>query len=61
MSVVTSADEAIDRAKYNIEQAVNNLSEVVIGKTWGHDDYTDARRKELRKILFELLEIHERI
>lgn len=61
MSVRTTADEKRDAAKDNIEKAIKNLSEIIIDKVWGHDDFTQEYKKELFLAMSKLIEIQDRI
>lgn len=59
MSVRTTADEKRDAAKDNIENAIKNLSEIVVDKVWGYDDFTKEYKKELLMATLKLIEIRD--
>ena len=61
MSVTTTADEHLDRAKDNIQSAIKNLSEFVIEECWGVEDFSSTYRVTLRNCLQELLKVREEL
>ena len=61
MSVTTTADEARDAAKQNINEAIKHLSAIVVEQVWGHDDYTEDYQAKLRDAFRELLTLRDRL
>jgi hypothetical protein len=59
MSVQTRADQNRDDAIDHIQEAIKNLSDIVIGKCWGHDEFSDEYRQKIRKTLYALIELEE--
>ncbi len=61
MGVTTAAHERIDDAKENVANAINNISAIAIERVWGWDEFNKEFRQELNKILFELMDIRDRL
>jgi len=59
MGVVTSADEHLYEAKENISKAVSELSEIVINKCWGHDDFSEEYKAKIKNTFLTLLELRD--
>ena len=59
MSVRTTADEKVDEARSHVGDAVKCLSEIVIDKCWGHDDFNEEFRKKVKSVFLQLLELQE--
>ena len=57
MSVRTTADEHRDAAKENINDAIENISAIVVARVWGWDEYTAEYLVKLQSILNDLLNI----
>lgn len=61
MSVRTSAQENRDDAKKDINDAIKQLSEIVIDEIYGWDEFTSEYLETLKDILFKLLEIKKEL
>lgn len=59
MGVRTTADDKVDEAKDHVQKAIECLSEVVIRKCYGTDEYSVDYLNRLRKQLVVLLEIRD--
>lgn len=57
--VVTTADVHRDAAIEQIQMAIKQLSEIVVGKCWGWDDYTRIYYSKLIQAHTDLLRIEE--
>jgi S-adenosylmethionine/arginine decarboxylase-like enzyme len=51
MSVQTTADKHKEEAISHLNQAMNELSEIVYGNCWGCDDYANEYQDELADAL----------
>jgi hypothetical protein len=54
--MTTRADEKYYSLQNHIDDAVKDVSEIVIDKVWGHEEYNSAK---LREILINLLELRD--
>lgn len=61
MSVTTTADERLADAKTHISTAISCLSDIVIDKCWGVEDFSKLYYEDIRKALYDLIEIRDRI
>jgi len=61
MSVQTEADRKLDAAKSNINDAIDNIAEIVVSRLSGSDDFDSDYKSKLLKSFNELLEIRERL
>ena len=61
MSVRTTADEKRDTAKDHIKMATKNLSEIIVDKVWGSDEFSLEYENRLLTALFDLLKIQASI
>lgn len=61
MGVVTTADERLKAAKRSLQETIASLSDIVVQKCWGHDEYTPEYRQTLNETFRDLLEVQERI
>lgn len=61
MSIRTTADEKRDTAKDNIETAIKNLSEIIVDKVWGSDEFNEEYKNKLLLAMSKLLEIQASI
>jgi hypothetical protein len=59
MSVRTTADECLDRVKASVNDSITDLSEVVINRVWGSDEFKVDYQKTLKESLFILLKIRD--
>lgn len=59
MSVRTTADEKGDEAREHIQEAIEDLSEIVIGRCHGADEYSVEYRNKLRGALIGLLDLRD--
>lgn len=57
MDYHTMADEKRDSAKAHIQQAVEDLSEIIIRKCYGHDEYNKEYKKKMRAAFLALLDM----
>lgn len=55
----TTADDKVDSAVEHINSAVESISDVVVSKCYGYDEYSREYRKNLAIALQELLELRE--
>jgi hypothetical protein len=54
MSVSTTADKHIEEAISFLNQAMNELSEVIYGNCWGFEDYSKEYQDELAEALLKI-------
>lgn len=54
--MTTRADEKHDSLTNHIDGAIKDVSEIVIDKVWGYENYNSAH---LREILIKLLELRD--
>jgi hypothetical protein len=61
MGVRTTADEALDRADDLIGDAVKELTKIVVDRCWGHDEFGDSYRREIREAFLALIEVRTKL
>lgn len=61
MSVITTSGEKKASAKKHIEDAVKDLSAIIIDKEWVWDSFSDQYREEIVQMMFELIKIGQRL
>lgn len=61
MSVTTTADEKLVRIRADIESAVKQLSEIVIGRCWGWEDFSSEYQAKLRVYFNILLDLRDEL
>ena len=61
MSVITEADKALDRTKHSVEDAVKNLSKIIVDQVWGHDDFSKEYKEELQRVFASLILVREKL
>ncbi len=61
MSVQTTADDCRDKAREGVLDAIRGLSQIVVERCWGYDEYTEEYRYELSEVLQGLIVIRERL
>ena len=49
---MTIADEKLDIAKDNIDEAIKNLSKILIDRVEGWDDFREIYQKTLKEVLY---------
>lgn len=59
MGVRTTADEKRDKTKEHVQEATECLSEIVIGRCYGTDEYSIEYLNKLRGVLIGLLDIRD--
>lgn len=57
MSVHTSADEALDKAREHVREAVGCLSDILIKEVWGRDRYSEEFDERLEEAFAKLREV----
>lgn len=57
MSVETRTDECIERSKNNINEAIENLSEIFVDNCDGCDSLDGEYESKLKDIFFRLIDI----
>ena len=57
MSVRTTADRDRDKAMEYIVDAIDLIGDIVLEKTWGHDEYSVDYKTKLKDSLDNLLQI----
>lgn len=57
--MTTPADNKITEAKSNIDTAIKCLSEIVVDKIHGSDEFRDDYLKKLKSSMFSLIDIRE--
>ena len=57
MSVRTAADEALDQACSSVQDAVKSLSEIVVDRCGGHDQWNEEYTKKIQQALNNLLSV----
>ena len=61
MSTETEADRMLDKAKDNVQSAIENLSTIIVDKVWGHDDFNKEYKMRIMKSFYDLVDIRERL
>lgn len=61
MSVTTAADIELEAAKEEIQDAIKNLSEIVVNRCWGWNDFGSAYRAKIAQSLADLIVIRDRL
>ena len=56
----TTADEKIASAKQHIDEAIKDLSAVVIDKVWGTEDFQPSYLLFLRNVMIKLMGLFDR-
>ena len=59
--VMTTADEKKNSACSHIQTAINDLSDIIIHKCWGYEDFTTEYKTTLHYCLNDLLKIRDRL
>jgi len=57
MSVTTKANACLDAARINVDDAIENLSAIVVDQCWGHDEFNKIMTAEIKRAFKELLDI----
>lgn len=57
MSVNTAADDALANAKYSVNEAIKELSKILIDECWGHDEYKKEYYEAMNEAFTQLREI----
>lgn len=61
MSVNTEAENALDSAKENLNDAITNLSRIVCDRVYGSNDYKDEYLSKIKKAFFDLISVRDAI
>ena len=61
MSVVTTADEKLSSVKEHLRLALEDLSEIVIQKCWGYDEFNRQYQRILHECFTELVNVRSRL
>lgn len=61
MGVDTQADVHLDQAAANIQNAIKNLSALVVDRCWGHDEYNAEYLKTIREVYSSLIELNDKL
>lgn len=61
MSVQTTADDARDKAREHVTEAIKELSKILIDECWGHDDYSQDYSDTLNGVFNQLREIKKNL
>ena len=59
MSVETTADEQIVFIKEHIDTAIEILSDIIIKRVWGWEDFNKEYQNDLKDTLNQLLDIRD--
>lgn len=59
MSIITTADEHLERVRQHIQGAILNLSPIVVEGCWGYDHYSEEFLNKLEVSLKDLLIIRK--
>lgn len=59
MSVYSSAEEAIESAKDHIDDAIKELSKVVVEQTFGTDEFKDSYKSKVKDTFLKLISIRD--
>lgn len=59
MSVRTEADEKLDETRDHLNHAIESLSEIVVDRCWGWDQFNDEYQEKLQQTLNALLKIRQ--
>lgn len=61
MSVRTSADEYLDAAKGNIQNAIVNLGRIVVDEVHGSDEFVSSFREDMREVYSQLIVLKDKL
>ena len=61
MSVYTQADSCLEETSRSLHVAITELSNVVIARVSGSDQYTHDHRVKLREVLSRLIEARDQL
>ena len=61
MSIVTTADEQLAQVHYSLTDAITALSDIVVNRVWGWDDFNDDFKKTLIDEYTALLAVRARL
>lgn len=61
MSVKTTADEKLDACSFHINEAVQDLKEVLVEECWGHDQYRKEYREMLDRMFMDLMRMKKKL
>lgn len=61
MSVTTTADEKIRKAKDLISDAYKELLIVLVEDTWGHNEFREGYIDEVEEVAMELLKLKRKL
>ena len=61
MSVTTRADEELVEIRAGVESIIKRLSEIVIDRCWGWDDFSPSYQRQLRENLNTFLDLRDEL
>ena len=61
MSVTTTADDKLVKIREDVESAVEQLSDIVINRCWGWEDFSREYQGQLRENLNTLLDLRDEL
>jgi hypothetical protein len=61
MSVTTTADEKIRKAKECLSEAYKELLIVLDEDTWGHNDLKESYLEDIQMAVFEIMKIKKKL
>jgi hypothetical protein len=61
MSVKTSADESLDKVSEHISNAIKELTEIVVNRCHGYNEYSPAYKGYINQSYKELIDIRDRL
>lgn len=61
MGIQTTADDHRDAALNNIQEAIRNISKIVIEECWGLEEYKKEYQETLSDVLSELIKMRGRL
>ncbi len=61
MSVQTTADDHLDNAKADVQTAIKHLSEIIIDRCCGWNEYSADYREGIAQSLADLIVVRDRL
>ncbi len=59
--MTTDADRLLINIKSNLNLIVDDMSEIIVSKIQGYDDYSEVHKMKLRRIFNQLLDMRDEL